>query len=129
MLARQPRAIYSLEHEQFRETLHRFFRDEVEPNIKEWEKAGVFSPDLFKTAAKYGILQAGIPEEYGGMVGGLTGGYSHGDHRAAAIHRPVPGKNPGQQPHTRESSIAKLKASETEFSIMDRCLQLHGKSI
>jgi len=69
MLAKQPRAVYSPEHEQFRETVRRFFRDEVEPNIKEWEKAGAFAPDLFRTAAKYGILQAGMPAEYGGMGG------------------------------------------------------------
>ncbi|MFA5630604.1 MAG: acyl-CoA dehydrogenase family protein [Porticoccaceae bacterium] len=68
-LADQPRPIYSEGHIQFRETVRTFFRREVEPNIKEWEKAGMFDPGLFKKAAEYGLLQAGIPEEYGGMGG------------------------------------------------------------
>src|SRR5262245_54326898 len=69
MLSAQPRNVFSQDHQQFRETVRRFFRNEVEPNIKEWEKAGTFDPSLFRKAAEYGLLQAGIPTEYGGMGG------------------------------------------------------------
>jgi acyl-CoA dehydrogenase len=63
------RSVFSPEHEQFRATVKTFFRKEVEPNIPEWEKRGVFDASLFKKAAEYGLLQAGVPEEYGGMGG------------------------------------------------------------
>jgi long-chain-acyl-CoA dehydrogenase len=63
------RRIFSGAHDQFRHTVKAFFRKEVEPNIKEWEKAGTFDPIIFRKAASYGLLQAGIPEEYGGMGG------------------------------------------------------------
>ncbi|MET0987619.1 MAG: acyl-CoA dehydrogenase family protein [Steroidobacteraceae bacterium] len=69
MLSTQPRSAYSEEHISFRDTMRRFFKNEVEPNVKEWEKAGGFDPGLFKKAAQYGLLQAGIPAEYGGMGG------------------------------------------------------------
>ena len=69
MLSAQPRNDFSSEHQQFRETVRRFFRNEVDPHIKEWEKAGTFDPSIFRKAGEYGILQAGIPVEYGGMGG------------------------------------------------------------
>lgn len=63
------RGIFREDHDQFRKTVRTFFRREIEPNLREWEKAGMFDPGLFKKAAQYGILQAGIPVEYGGMGG------------------------------------------------------------
>jgi alkylation response protein AidB-like acyl-CoA dehydrogenase len=65
----QERPLLTESHRQFRDTVARFFRDEVEPHVKEWEKVGTFPADLFRTAAKYGLLQAGMPAEYGGMGG------------------------------------------------------------
>lgn len=69
MLAMQERPVFSAEHEQFRQTVRRFFRDEVDPNYKEWERAGTYDPAIFRKAGEYGILQAGIPVEYGGQGG------------------------------------------------------------
>jgi len=63
------RRIFSEEHDLFRETVKTFFRKEVEPNVKAWEKIGIFDAGLFRKAADYGLLQAGIPTEYGGMGG------------------------------------------------------------
>ena len=71
MLTARPREIFSEEHIAFKDTVSRFFRDEVEPHVKEWEKAGQFDRGLFKKAAEYGLLQAGIPAEYGGLGGDL----------------------------------------------------------
>ncbi|MET0985140.1 MAG: acyl-CoA dehydrogenase family protein [Steroidobacteraceae bacterium] len=65
----QERSLLTDGHRLFRDTVSRFFRDEVEPNVKEWEKAGGFPAELFRVAARYGLLQAGMPLEYGGMGG------------------------------------------------------------
>ena len=63
------RPLFSPEHEQFRDTMRRFFRNEIQPNIREWEKAGSFDPGLFRRAGELGLLAAGIPTEYGGQGG------------------------------------------------------------
>lgn len=60
---------YSEEHLQYRDTVRRFFQREIEPNIKQWERDGIFPRDLFCKAGKAGILQAGVPTEYGGGGG------------------------------------------------------------
>ncbi|MCY4425939.1 MAG: acyl-CoA dehydrogenase family protein [Halieaceae bacterium] len=65
------REVFQPEHEAFREVVRRFFQQEVEPNYRRWEKDGFFPAALFKTAAEYGILCSGIPEEYGGGGGDL----------------------------------------------------------
>jgi len=41
------REIFSPEHDAFRVTARRFFADEVEPHIKDWEREGRFPRDLF----------------------------------------------------------------------------------
>src|SRR5690606_35347035 len=47
----------------------RFFRKEVEPNVKQWEKDGFFPQELFRKAGSAGLLCPGIPMEYGGGGG------------------------------------------------------------
>ncbi|WP_176593604.1 acyl-CoA dehydrogenase family protein [Sphingobium sp. EM0848] len=69
MLAMQERPVFTPEHEQFRQTVRRFFRTEVDPHYKQWERDGIYDRDIFRKAGEYGILQAGIPTEYGGMGG------------------------------------------------------------
>ena len=61
--------IYADEHLQFQQTVRRFFEREIEPNIREWERAGMFPRELFRKAGAAGILQAGVPPEYGGGGG------------------------------------------------------------
>jgi acyl-CoA dehydrogenase len=63
------RGIFSDEHQQFRMTVRRFFRKEVEPHFRDWEKVGTFPAEIFRKAGAAGILQAGIPTEYGGGGG------------------------------------------------------------
>lgn len=85
MPATPPRQIFSNEHDQFRETVKAFFRKEIEPNVLEWEKAGRFDPVIFRKAAEYGLLQSGMPEEYGGMGGDfLHHTILHEEHGASA---------------------------------------------
>lgn len=62
----QSRAIYSSEHELFRENVRRFFRTELEPNIDQWEEQSVVPRSLWDKAAENGFLCCGVPEEYGG---------------------------------------------------------------
>ena len=65
------RGIFSDEHHAFRETVRRFYAKEVEPNVAQWETAGIFDRDLFRRAGAAGLLCPGIPEEYGGDGGDL----------------------------------------------------------
>ncbi|MFA5632093.1 MAG: acyl-CoA dehydrogenase family protein [Porticoccaceae bacterium] len=65
------REIFSEEHNLYRETVRRFFKQEVEPHLKQWEKDGRYPRDLFTKAGTFGLLCAGIPEEYGGGGGDI----------------------------------------------------------
>jgi len=60
------RAIYSSEHELFRDNVRRFYRAELEPNIAQWEKDGLVPRSFWEQAGANGFLCCGIPEEYGG---------------------------------------------------------------
>jgi acyl-CoA dehydrogenase len=65
------RKLYSPEHEAYRASVRRFFKAEIEPNIKRWEKEGCSPRELQRQAGKVGILCPGIPEEYGGGGGDM----------------------------------------------------------
>ncbi|ATE66394.1 acyl-CoA dehydrogenase family protein [Rhizorhabdus dicambivorans] len=60
------RKIYSSDHEMFRDSARRFFREEVESNITQWEQDGIVPRAFWKKAGAQGLLCCGIPEEYGG---------------------------------------------------------------
>jgi alkylation response protein AidB-like acyl-CoA dehydrogenase len=60
---------FDSEHEQFRETVRRFFQRQVAPNVRQWEKDGFFPAELFREAGKAGLLCSGMPVEYGGGGG------------------------------------------------------------
>lgn len=51
----------------FQETVRRLFREELEPNIAQYEKAGVIPRRLWERLAEHGILCPSIPEPYGGQ--------------------------------------------------------------
>jgi alkylation response protein AidB-like acyl-CoA dehydrogenase len=65
----EPREVFDDEHVAFRQTVRRFFREEVEPHYRDWEREGTFPASVFKRAGAAGILQAGVPAEYGGGGG------------------------------------------------------------
>ena len=54
------------EHEQFRESVHRFVEREILPHAAAWDEAGEFPRELYLKAARAGLLGIGFPEEYGG---------------------------------------------------------------
>lgn len=60
------RSIYNSDHELFRDNARRFFREELEPNIEEWEKDGRLPKEFWLKAGEQGFHCCGIPEEYGG---------------------------------------------------------------
>lgn len=60
------RSIYNSDHELFRDNARRFFREELEPNIEEWEKEGRLPKEFWLKAGENGFHCCGIPEEYGG---------------------------------------------------------------
>ena len=56
------------EHEQFREMVRRFVKDEIAPNVEAWEAAKQFpAHELFPKMGALGMLGPSYPEEYGGV--------------------------------------------------------------
>ncbi|MFC2950576.1 acyl-CoA dehydrogenase family protein [Marinicaulis aureus] len=62
-------SIFSEEHELFRETVRRFFREAVEPFSAEWERKEQVPRELWLQAGELGLLCPSIPETYGGAGG------------------------------------------------------------
>ncbi|KAL6052410.1 hypothetical protein STEG23_015797 [Scotinomys teguina] len=65
------RRIFSSEHDIFRESVRKFFQEEVVPYHTEWEKAGEVSRELWEKAGKQGLLGVNIAEKHGGIGGDL----------------------------------------------------------
>ena len=61
------RTTFEPEHEDYRESVRRFFAEEVVPRDAEWEESGVVDRELFASAADKGILAMAVPEEHGGL--------------------------------------------------------------
>ena len=61
------RAIFTPEHESFRDTVRRFIETEVTPHHADWEKAGQVPRSLWKKAGELGLLCVNAPEAYGGQ--------------------------------------------------------------
>ncbi|HEX2467732.1 MAG TPA: acyl-CoA dehydrogenase family protein [Solirubrobacterales bacterium] len=57
------------EHEQLRETIARWVREEIAPHLDAWEDAREFPRELFARAAELGFLGLKYPEELGGQGG------------------------------------------------------------
>ncbi|XP_040084530.1 long-chain specific acyl-CoA dehydrogenase, mitochondrial isoform X2 [Oryx dammah] len=65
------RRIFSLEHDIFRESVRKFFQEEVIPFHAEWEKAGEVSRELWEKTGKQGLLGINIADHHGGIGGDL----------------------------------------------------------
>lgn len=59
------RALFTQEHEQFRETARRFIEAEIAPHHARWEEEGCVPRELWEKAGAAGLLGCSIPEEYG----------------------------------------------------------------
>jgi alkylation response protein AidB-like acyl-CoA dehydrogenase len=60
------RAIFSADHDAFRETVRRFIAREIQPFHAQWERDGIVPRALWRKAGEAGLLGCAIPEEYGG---------------------------------------------------------------
>ena len=60
------RAIYNSDHELFRASARRFFSEELEPYIDQWEKEGQLPKEFWLKAGENGFHCCGVPSEYGG---------------------------------------------------------------
>ncbi|MFQ5612246.1 MAG: acyl-CoA dehydrogenase family protein [Anaerolineae bacterium] len=58
---------FNQEHEFFRKALRAFVEKELRPQADEWEAAGMFPTELFRTFGEMGYLGLRFPEEYGGQ--------------------------------------------------------------
>ncbi|XP_061156216.1 long-chain specific acyl-CoA dehydrogenase, mitochondrial [Syngnathus typhle] len=65
------RRIFNEDHDLFRQSVRRFFQEEVVPHHKEWEKAGQVSREVWEKAGEQGLLGVMTPEECGGIGGDL----------------------------------------------------------
>ncbi|MCP3982866.1 MAG: acyl-CoA dehydrogenase [bacterium] len=63
------RDIFEEEHELFREQFKRFVQEEVEPQISDWNEAGITPRSIWKRMGEEGYLGASQPEAYGGSGG------------------------------------------------------------
>ncbi|MBW8481421.1 acyl-CoA dehydrogenase family protein [Actinomadura parmotrematis] len=64
------RAIFTEEHEEFRDMVRSFIEKEIAPYHAQWEKDGIVSRQVWEAAGRQGLLGIEMPEEYGG--GGNT---------------------------------------------------------
>jgi acyl-CoA dehydrogenase len=58
-------------HDMLRKTARDFATREILPHVDAWEEAGTFPRDLYRKAAKAGLLGIGYPEALGGAGGDL----------------------------------------------------------
>ncbi|WP_210605073.1 acyl-CoA dehydrogenase family protein [Brevibacterium oceani] len=60
------RALYTDDHEAFRGTVAAFLDREVVPHLEEWEEDHLVDRQMWRKAARTGIIGLAIPEEFGG---------------------------------------------------------------
>jgi acyl-CoA dehydrogenase len=63
------RALFSEEHEIFRDSYRRFLESEADAHVDEWLAQGAIPPSFWRRAGAQGFLAVGVPEEYGGPGG------------------------------------------------------------
>ena len=61
-----PRTIFEPEHEQFRDSVRRYFQNEVQPQAQRWREQGHVDREAFLNLGAQGYLLIWAPEEYGG---------------------------------------------------------------
>ncbi len=62
-----PRTVYETDHEQFRDSVRKFFESEAVPYHAQWEKDGQIDRELWRKAGELGLLSPTVPEAYGGL--------------------------------------------------------------
>jgi acyl-CoA dehydrogenase len=67
MLVTASRPIYDQDHEQFRDSVRKFFAREMLPHKDKYEEEGLVGRDVWRKAGEQGLLCPTIPEAYGGL--------------------------------------------------------------
>lgn len=62
-----PRTIFDSEHEQFRDSVRKFFETHAVPFHEQWEHDGQIDRNLWNLAGEYGLIAPTVPESYGGV--------------------------------------------------------------
>ncbi|MGI4860954.1 MAG: acyl-CoA dehydrogenase family protein [Janthinobacterium lividum] len=62
-----PRTLFGPEHEDFRKSIRRFYRDEIMPHHPMWEERGYVDREIWNRAGELGFLCLTVPQQYGGM--------------------------------------------------------------
>lgn len=60
------RLIFELEHEQFRDSVRRFFQNEIAPHAEKWRNQGHVDRWAYEKAGELGLLLLWADDEYGG---------------------------------------------------------------
>ncbi len=60
------RALFSEEHEAFRESFASWVAKEMSPHYLDWERDALTPREIFTSAGQYGFVGLSIPEQYGG---------------------------------------------------------------
>lgn len=63
------RAVYSPEHEMFRDAVRGFIKTELLPHFARWEEVGIVDRDMWTRAGAAGLLCPQVGEAYGGVGG------------------------------------------------------------
>lgn len=61
------RLIFDEEHDMFRDSVRKWAEAEVTPHFEDWQKTGMVSREVWKSAGKQGFLAMYADEEYGGL--------------------------------------------------------------
>ena len=61
------RLIFEPEHEQFRDSVRKFFEREVAPHAERWREQGHVDRDIYRKAGEQGLLLTWADEAYGGL--------------------------------------------------------------
>lgn len=60
-----PRVIFDSDHEQFRDSVRRFFQNEIAPQVPEWRKQGYVDREVYRLMGEQGYLLMWADEQYG----------------------------------------------------------------
>jgi acyl-CoA dehydrogenase len=74
MLDLSRRTAFTPEHDQFRDSVRRFFDRELLPHLSRWEEEGIIDRGFWNKAGEAGLLCPTVPEQYGGP--GLDFGFN-----------------------------------------------------
>ena len=69
MLEIGTRPIFDEDHDMFRESVRRFFKDRIEPYQSEWDQVGHVPREIWTEAGEMGLLGVNTSDEIGGIGG------------------------------------------------------------